>query len=203
MANEFRTKEFSNEPQNIWKSQTTEAFKMSADQLRRKADERQDKARFEAGYSVAAGLAVCAFFAWTSIRPNEMLTRIGAGVLSLWGIYYAYQAYQSFRQKRLAPDATLNTTVQVYRSALEQQRDYGRNVWRRAGLPFCILGVALGLAPAMVRSIEAPREMVRFVPVLVLFVVWLVVFFFVRKRRRERLQQEIDELRGFELQNRA
>ncbi|HTV65438.1 MAG TPA: hypothetical protein VMD98_07530 [Bryocella sp.] len=49
----------------------------------------------------------------------------------------------------------------------------------------------------------APRPIEPWVPLFVLFGVWLIVFFFVRKRPREKLQQEIDELRGFEQQNRA
>src|ERR1039458_3443638 len=36
-----------NDPRNIWQNQPTEPFKMSADELRRKAQQRQRKARFE------------------------------------------------------------------------------------------------------------------------------------------------------------
>ncbi len=55
-----------NDPQNIWQNQPTEAFKMSADQLRHKAQQRERKSRFEAVYSTIIGLTLFVFFAWGS-----------------------------------------------------------------------------------------------------------------------------------------
>src|ERR1022692_2527571 len=67
-----------NDPRNIWKNQPTEPFKMSADELRRKAQQRQRKARFEAIYSIIVGLILFAFFARVFVQP-----RMGVGLLSL------------------------------------------------------------------------------------------------------------------------
>jgi hypothetical protein len=189
--------------QHIWKNQTTEAFKMSADQLRTKSQQREKKARWEAVYSMIGGLILFLFFVRTFARVHQIIPRAGFGVLALWCIYFVYQAYKWLWPAQPAPDATVDTTLRSYRSELEKHRDYTRNLWRRAGLPFCVLGSALVMAPTLIKSIDVPRFLEAWAPVLVLFAVWLPVFFFVRRRRWQKLQQEIDELRGFERQNQA
>lgn len=62
-----------NDPRNIWRNQTTEAFKMSADELLRKAQQRERKSRFEATYSIIIGLILFVFFAWAFARPTSRL----------------------------------------------------------------------------------------------------------------------------------
>ncbi len=176
---------------------------MSAEQLRSKARRKQNKARFEAAYSIVLGMLLFGLFAWKFTHGRELVARIGWGVLSLWCIYFAGQAYRWIWQQRLAPDATLKTTLESYRSQLEKQRDYGRNIWSRAGLNWCVLGMALVAVPALVRAIQTPRLFMNVLPLFVLFILWLALFFPMRKRRRQKLQQEIEELRGFESGNPA
>ncbi len=192
-----------NDPQNIWKNQPTEPFTMSANELCRKAQQHERKARFEALYSIIAGLILFVFFAWRFVEPYEVVPRMGVGLLSLWGIYYAYQAYKWIWPGRLTPDATLNTTLQSYRSELEKRRDYGRHVWRRAGLTFGVLGVAMVIVPALIKSLDTPRLLLDLLPFFVLLAIWLAVFLRLRKRNRGKLQQEIEELRVFERENRS
>ena len=186
-----------NDPRNIWKNQPTEPFKMSADELRRKAQQRQRKARFEAIYSIIVGLILFAFFARVFVQP-----RMGVGLLSFWGIYYAYQAYKWIWPGRLTPDATFDTTLQSYRSELEQRRDYGQHLWRRAGLTFLVLGVAMVIVPALIKSLDTPRLLLNTLPFFVILAIWLAVFLRLRKRNRGKLQQEIEELRALERENR-
>jgi uncharacterized membrane protein YfcA len=191
-----------NDAKNIWKSQTTEAYKMSADLLRHKLEQRRNSARFEAAKSIASGLIVFGFFAWAFIRYAELLPRIGCAVLCLWGAYLALQGFKSL-QKRMVSDAPLNPTLQSYRSELENQRDYARHIWRKAGLPFCLLGASLVILPRVIQSIHSSRLLESFLPLLVLFLVWLVVFFFVRRRRQQNLQHEIDQLRMLEKESQS
>jgi hypothetical protein len=199
MPNEFPM----NDPRNIWKNQTTEAFKMSADQLRRKAQQRQKKSRFEAVYSIILGLIIFVFFARGFARVHEVIPRMGFGLLSLCGIYFAYRACRWIWQRQPAPDATLNTTLQSYRSELEKRRDYARHVWRRAGLTFVFLGMAMVIVPGLIKSLDAPRLLLlNFGPFFVLLAIWLVIFFPMMKRQQRKLQQEIEELRVFERENR-
>ena len=192
-----------NDPQNIWKNQPTEPFTMSANELCRKAQQHERKARFEALYSIIAGLILFVFFAWRFVEPYEVVPRMGVGLLSLWGIYYAYQAYKWIWPGRLTPDATFDTTLQSYRSELEQRRDYGQHLWRRAGLTFLVLGVAMVIVPALIKSLDTPRLLLDLLPFFVLLAIWLAVFLRLRKRNRGKLQQEIEELRVFERENRS
>jgi hypothetical protein len=187
-----------NDPQNIWKNQPTEPFTMSANELCRKAQQHESKARFETLYSIIVGLILFVFFAWRFVQPYEVVPRMGVGLLSLWGIYYAYQAYKWIWPGRLTPDAALNTTLQSYRSELEKRRDYGRHLWRRAGLTFCVLGVAMVIVPALIKSLDTPRLLLNTLPFFVLLAIWLAVFLRLRKRNRGKLQQEIEELRALE-----
>lgn len=190
-----------NDPRNIWQNQPTEPFKMSADQLRLKAQQRQRKAHFEAVYSIIIGLTLSVFFAWGSARGGEVFPRMGLGLLSLWCLYFAYHTYRWIWPGRLAPNGTLNTTLESYRRELEKRRDYGRHIWRRAGLTFCFLGLAMVIVPALIKSLDDPRLLRNVAPVLVLLAIWFPTFFFIRKRKQRKLQREIEELRAFEREN--
>jgi hypothetical protein len=192
-----------NDPQNIWQNQPKEPFKMSLNEIRGKAQQRQRKARLAALQSIALGLLVCIFFAWIFARANDVLPRVGVGLLSLAGLNIAYQAYRWIWPGSLAPDATVSTSLEFYRSELERSRDYGLHIWRRAGLTFCFLGLAMVVLPGLIKSLDTPRLMLNFVPVLVLLGIWLAIFFPMRKRRLRKLQQEIDELRVFERESRS
>ena len=94
-----------NDPRSVSKQQT-EPVKMSANELRTRAQQRQSKARFEARLSIVIGLACSVFFAWTFTRAHEALARMGWGLLSLWGIYAAFHAYKSIRPQELAAGRT-------------------------------------------------------------------------------------------------
>jgi hypothetical protein len=186
------------DPQNIWQNQSKEPFKMSMTEIRGKAQQRQRRARLEALLEIASGLAVCVFFAWTFARANDVLARAGVGLLSLWGMYVAFQAYRWIWPGRPGPDETVSTSLEFYRSELERRRNYALHIWRRAGLTFCFLGVAMVLLPGLIKSLDSPRLMLNFLPVLMLLAIWFAIFFPKRRRRLRKLQGEIDELRALE-----
>ena len=187
------------DPQNIWQTQTTELFKMSANELRVRAQQQQKRARLKAQFSMIGGFIVFVFFAWNFSKAHEVVPRAGLGLISLWGLYFAYQAYK--RIWRPTPDTALDATLESYRSELEKQGDYARHVWRRSGVTFCFLGLALVVVPGLIKSIEHPGLLMNFVPILVLLALWFVAFFFIRRRDRQKLQREIEALRAFETEN--
>jgi len=65
-------------------------------------------------------------------------------------------------------------------------------------LTFCFVGVALALIPELIPALKTPRLLLNAAPFFVLLVIWFVLFFFIRKRNRLRLQREIDELHALE-----
>jgi hypothetical protein len=187
-----------NDPKKIWQDQPTEPIKMSLDEIRRKAQKLQTQGRLKVLAGMVIGLFLCVAFARMSAKVPDVVPRIGWGVLSLWALYCAYQAYKWIWPRRLVEDATLSTSLDFYRSELERRRDYERHIWRRSGLTFCFAGLALALIPELTGALKTPRVLLNAMPFFVLLVIWFVVFFVMRKRNRRKLQQEIDELTAFE-----
>jgi hypothetical protein len=191
--------EFS-DPKKIWQNQPTETTRMSLDEIRRKAHKLQRRAQAAAVVWIVIGLTLCVAFAHSFIEDQGLIIRIGWGILSLWCLYGAYQAYRWIWPGSLAEDGTLRASVNSYRSELERQRDYGLNIWRRSGLTFCFLGLAFVVLAAIVKALATPRLLVNAVPFFVLIVIWFVAFFSIRKRNQRKLQREIDELRALTLE---
>ena len=192
-----------NDPQKIWQDQPTEAIKMSLEEIRRKAHRLQTKARLAALAWIVMGLAICVLFARSSAKAHAAVERIGWGMLSLWGLYGAYQAYKWIWTGTLAADATLSTSLDFYRRELERRHDYARHIWRRSGLTLCFGGLALVIIPELIGVLRSPRLLLNAVPFFVLLAIWLVVFFSLRKRNQRQLQREIDELKALEGENRT
>jgi hypothetical protein len=144
------------------------------------------------------GIALCGVFAGAFAKAQYPILRIGWAVLSLWCLFSAYQAYKWIWPSSLAADATLGASLAFYRAELERRRDYVRHIWRRSGLWWCFIGLALVILPAMMASLKKPRLLLNAVPFFVLLSVWFVAFFSIRKRDRQRLQREIDELNALQ-----
>ena len=191
------------DPKKIWQNQPTEAFRMSAEDLRRRAQQRQRKAYWASISTMAIGLGLSAFFAWSFIKAQNGIPRIGLGVLSAWGIYSVYLAYRWLWPERLDPDPTIEDSVKFYKSELHRQLDYNLHVWRRTGLPLCMLGLGMIVLPELLRALDSPRLLMDVAPVLVLGAVWLAIFFPSWRKKRRRLQKEITELGEFENSNRV
>jgi hypothetical protein len=191
-----------NDPRKIWQDQPTERIKMSLDDIRRKAQKLHAKARMAAIAWIGIGIFLSAAFGRSSAHARELLPRMGWGVLSLWGLYGAWQAYQWIWPGRLAADATLATSLDFYRKELERQRDYGRQIWRRSGVAAAFLGAALVVAPGLIQVVKTPALLPNVAPFFVLLFVWLVSFLVLRARKQQKLQQEIDELNAMERENR-
>lgn len=188
MPNEF------SDPKQIWQNQPTEDTKMSLHEIRRKAHNLQRRAQAAAFLWIFIGLALCVAFTHSFFRDRGLLVRTGWGILSLWSLYGAYQAYRWIWPGSLADDGTLRMSVDSYRSELERQRDYGLHIWRRAGLTFCFLGLAFVVLPRIIQAFASPRLLLNAVPFFVLLFTWIIAFYFQRKRGQQRLQREIDEL---------
>ena len=183
------------DPRQIWQRQPTESFKMSTNELRRKAQHREERSRLEALTSIGIGVALCLVFGWSAAKASHIEQQIGWALTSLACLYVARQAYHWVWPGRLAPDATPGATMLFYRTILQKRLDYNRQVWRRSGLPFVFLGVAIALVPPLVRS---PRLSINAAPFFVLLAVWFALYLPKRKQQRRTIQQEIDELRGLE-----
>jgi len=70
------------------------------------------------------------------------------------------------------------------------------------GLTFCFQGLAMVIVPGLIRSLGHPGLLMKFVPIFALLALWFAMFFRLRKRNRQKLHREIEELRVFETENR-
>ena len=207
MPGEFPT----NDLQNIWQNQPTEEFKMSADRLRRKAEQLDRRARLSVLVSAAIAILLFLWFGWGFLSFPEKFQRfglepfgawtmrVGLAVLSLWSLYYGYKTYKVLWPSCGESDADLKTTLHSYREQLEKRRDYSQNIWLRSGLIFCFLGIAMVVMPMVVREITTPlRMLANLGPILALLILWLAIFIPSSRRRQRKLQHEIDQLRVLE-----
>ena len=106
----------SNDPRNVWQNQATEPFRASLDELRRKAKRWQTRARLKTFCSIILGLALSSAFARIAITGRDVIPRLGATLLSLWSIYFAYQA-----RRWLWPDRLSRTPAPALRfSSIEE-----------------------------------------------------------------------------------
>jgi len=190
------------DPQEIWQNQPTEPLKMSANELRHKAIERQSKARSEALSTIIIGIILCVVFAWSFARAHELLARMAWALLSVCMIYAAYHAYKWIWPGNLPEEAPISTCLEFYRRELERQRDYPRRWWR-SGLPFLtLLGVVMAAVGTGARN-APPHPLLNSLPFLVVLAIWIVAFLILRKKQGPKiLQREIEELRAFERENR-
>ncbi len=187
-----------NDPREIWQNQPKEPFKMSADEMRLRAQRFQTKARLRAATGITSAALVCAFFGWSFARTHELVPRLGFGLISFWGIFMAFSTYKWVWPSNLPPDAPVSTSLEFYRGELEKRRDYRRHIWRITGLPYMFLGMVMIVVPALIAAFGAPRLFLNMIPFFLLLILWFVLFFRGQKRGQRKLQQEIEELRAFE-----
>jgi hypothetical protein len=153
-----------NDLQNAWQNQPTEVFKMSAQKLRRKAQELDRRARVAVLVTAAIAILLFLWFGWGFLSFPEKFqnfglgpfgspsVRQGFGVLSLWGLYHGYRTYKVLWPSLASSDADLKTTLQSYRQQLEKRRDYTKKIWLKSGLILCFLGIAMVVMPVLVRD---------------------------------------------------
>ena len=184
------------DPKKLWQDQPMEAIQMSLQLLRRRAQELQTKSRLAALAWMAIALVLAIVFAAGLVRTQNLLSRIGLGVLSLWALYGVYQVYRRMWPASIAADAAWSTSLDFYRKELERRRDYVRDIWRLSVLWLFFIGLALLILPMLIATRSNPRLLLNAIPFFVLLLVWFVTFFFIRKRDQRNLQAEIDELKA-------
>src|SRR5690348_958954 len=97
-----------NDPKKIWQDQHTESNPMSLEEIRRKMQAFETRSRLEALVSIVLAVILSVFFARACAKANDLVLRIGWGVLSLASLYSAWQAHKWIWPRRLAGDAALD-----------------------------------------------------------------------------------------------
>jgi len=118
---------------DIWQSQSTEGFRMSTEDIRRRIEQMDKKLRRKrfAFYTVC-GFLIAFFLAWEAISTNP-LQRVGA-MLTMLGVgYLAYQVHQNRVRKAPPAENGRVASIEFHRTELERQRDFhrGTRLWSR------------------------------------------------------------------------
>jgi hypothetical protein len=190
-----------NDPKTIWRSQSTESFKMSVNEIRSRAEKHKNMARLSAMAGIVSGSLLFVFFGGAALKGPEWILRVGWGMASLGSIYFAIQSYRWLWPDELPQEISMSTSLQSYRNELERQRDSARNLRIGSGLLFCFLGIALVIVPQLIKGVRdthGARYLLNAAPFFTLLAVWFVAFRILRRRSRRKLQQEIDELNEIE-----
>lgn len=173
---------------DLWRNQPVEPVRLSADDLRRRAN--QLEAKMRRGFRVMAVLMILLAAGYASFLYTFPRTvhRIGAS-LTLAG--YAYCAYQLYKRgpARKGLDAALATGAR-YRAELERQRGFCLDAWRTFLLPL-VPGPAVFVMAFLVPE-QGVAKAVGLTTALILSPFVLAIPLLRRKART--LQREIDEL---------
>lgn len=167
--------------------------------IRQKARDLHAKTRRHLLATLAVPLAVVIFYA-TSVQQFPNLGYLlhplftFAVAWSVAGVYFLNRGSQS---GAMPGDAGFSTGLEFCRREIEQRRNYfGRDLLWSFGPVILALGtfvLALGLVAGAATS--------RAIPFMSLIVVWIAAYFFLRARRQDELQRELDELNDIEREN--
>lgn len=186
-----------NDPKSIWQHQPVEELGMSSDAIREKAQELGHKTGVQFYSACAVGLALIAFDIWGSISSQIPLQRAAFCLAIAWTIYGLRETAERIWPRSLPWDSALASCLYFARRELERQRDYSRHIWQWLAGPM-LFALAVVAAPVVVATTRYPSDLLKAIPVAILFAVWLVMFITGLKRSRRKLQREIDELRALE-----
>jgi len=164
---------------------------MSPEEMRRRAEELRGKMRRQVLMSIPAALFLAAVAARGLWLSHTTATRTGFSLLTLWALHLPYQVWRRSWPRPVAADAALVDCAEFYRKELERQLDYQGGGWKWFVAPL-LLGIVVVVAPAAVRT---PGVLAKASPFLALMGVWVVAFFVIRKREREKIQRELEALK--------
>ncbi len=191
------------DPQEIWQNQPTEPLKMSATDLRRKALQRQSKARFEALSTIIIGII--------PLRRLRVVLCQGPRDACAHGLGPAESLRDCVPHITHTSGSGRGTCRRRLRSTLASSSigahsRGGATTTTAGGARGCPFFLLLGMVMAGVGTgarNAPPHPLLNAVPFFVLLAIWAVAFLLMRKKLgRENLQQEIEELRAFERENR-
>jgi hypothetical protein len=192
------------ELRGLWQGQRLEGEKMSLDEIRRKVRTFEKHIRVRNVIEYIAAAIVIVSFGNQIFRPtpDNVVTRIAAGLVILATLYVVYTLHTRGSVKPIPDTMGGAPVIEFYRSSLERQQNLLENVWRWYLLPFVPAQIAMlisfAIRDGLILNPAPSPDAVRDGVFLLLFAVVLTAFFFLviawNKRNARKLQSEIDAL---------
>ena len=194
-----------NDPRNIWQEQPTEAFKMSAAELRLKAQKFEKRILWRnLREYVASAIVIAAFGSYISVLPST-LTRTGCVLIIAGTLFVVYTLHKRGAARTMPAGLEFRSCVEFHRKELQRQRDLLRGVWSWYLLPFVPGIIVFSLGRLREQAMKEPNasthpgEMVTnfalgiVVPALLFVGVW-----WLNQWAASKLQRRIDALDALE-----
>ena len=177
------------EIENLWRNQPVEPVRISADDLRRKAQ--RFEAQIRRGFRGVAILMILAAAGWAGLLFLFPATvhRVAISLTLAAYLYCAWQLYKRGPVKKV-PSGPPSATCAAYRQELVRHRDFSLSAWRKFMLPF-----VPGPAVFLMGSLVPEQGLVKAVVLTTALISSPFVFGIPLQRKGARkLQREIDAL---------
>ena len=184
-----------NRAKNVWQNLETKGGKMSAAEVRSKAEKLGAEIRRDTIFSFvfASALTLVGLVGLAILPQLEPAARIIIGISVSFTWYGAYRTSVRRKELTLPAEPALATCIEFYRTELQRRRDYFLKLpWF---MVFVILLALFLFVVAISRFNPSARDLFLFPGVLVLLLI-LALFFW--KREGRRFQHELNALDTFE-----
>ena len=193
-----------NDPRNVWQNQPTEDFKMSAAELRLKAQKFEKRvSRRNLREYVASAIVIAIFGSYIWLYPSA-LARTGSVLIIAGTLFMVWALHKRGAARTMPAGLEFRSSVEFHRKELLRQRDLLRGIWWWYLLPF-VPGLFVCCLAGLERALKEPDASAHQGAIVVSFGVQMVVFalFFVgiwwlNHRGANKIQRQIDALDALE-----
>lgn len=185
----------SDDPKQVWQNLKTQGGKMSAQEIRAKAErfDKQMRLDLTGGIVAVSVLTVWALFGLATVReaPAEICAVLVVAVILGW---IAVLIQHQRRSRNLPDDAPLTTCLQFYRREVQRRHDhFAKTPWL-----FLAIIAAAGLQYGIVIRGYNPSPLNAFLYPAILVLLAFAVVLPLWRREARKLRREIDALDAFE-----
>ena len=192
-----------NDPKSIWQNQPRDTSTVTLALIRQKAQALHTKTRREL-FNQALGhlfiVALCGVGVAVSRSTGQRTT---FAVAVVWGLVGAWVSQRGMRVPRMPGDAGFKTGIEFYRHEIQRRRLLFRR-WLLWSLGPTVLGLgALVVTPVRAALVKDPRMLRNAIPFFTLLAIWFIAVWLIRRRGKQDIQREIDELRELEKESKS
>jgi hypothetical protein len=194
-----------NDPRDIWQEQPTEVCKMSAAELRLKAQKFEKRISRRNLREYVASAIVIAGFGWYIWLFPSTLTRTGCVLIIAATLFAMYTLHKSGGARTMPADLAFRSCVEFHRQELQRQRDLVRGVWWWALLPLFLGLIVFSLGRLQEQALMKPNASAHSGAIVINLVLGMVVpalmfvgLWWLNHRAANRLQLRINALDALE-----
>lgn len=176
----------SNDPQELWQWQPSEARAIALYEIHRKAKEENQKSRRQLIGNVIMSLMLVGFSVWQAVWGRNLLQRIAFAVIGAWTLVALMVAVRRFRA---AATVVSSKGVEYYRTMLSRRRDQIQGAWLGAFGP--ILSACFAFVVPLVVKVEFIKNTI---PFFALLAIWAILYAWKAFSELRYIRRELEQL---------